>query len=103
MDVLETKYLSTDLNFMYKLLQFNNNPVRLVGTGSMASQYYPADFDFLCQVKKRPNLQNTYNCGVLNHKLGNYEKAIDYYEDAAYFKYPLAQKALSYCYSGHAP
>lgn len=60
MDVLETKYLSTDLNFMYKLLQFNNNPVRLVGTGSMASQYYPADFDFLCQVKKRPNLQNTY-------------------------------------------
>lgn len=53
MDVLEQKYLSTNLNFMLKVLQLGNNPIRLVGTGSMASQYYPADYDFLCQIKKK--------------------------------------------------
>jgi len=52
MDVLEQKYLSRDVNFLYKVLQLGNNPIRLVGTGSMASQYYPADYDFLCQVKQ---------------------------------------------------
>ena len=53
MDVLEQKYLSRDLNFLLRVLQLGNNPIRLVGTGSMASQYYPADFDFLCQVKTK--------------------------------------------------
>lgn len=53
MDVLETKYLSRNENFLYETLQLGNNPIRLVGTGSMASQYYPADFDFLCIVKKK--------------------------------------------------
>ena len=43
-------------------------------------------------------LKYTYNCGVLNHRLGNYKEAIQYYEEAAYNKYPIAQKALSYCY-----
>ena len=43
-------------------------------------------------------LRYNYNCGVLNHKLGNVEEAITYYEEAGYNKYPLAQKALSYCY-----
>lgn len=43
-------------------------------------------------------LKYNYNCGVLNHKLGNYEEAIKYYEEAAYNKYHLAQKALAYCY-----
>lgn len=43
-------------------------------------------------------LKYNYNCGVLHYKLRNYEKAIEYYEEAAYNKYPLAQKALSYCY-----
>lgn len=53
MDVLQEKYLSTDLNFLLEVLQLGNNPIRLVGTGSMASQYFPADFDFLCNVKQR--------------------------------------------------
>jgi TPR repeat protein len=43
-------------------------------------------------------LRYNYNCGVLNHKLGNFEEAIKYYEEAAYNKYPPAQQALSYCY-----
>jgi len=60
MDVLETKYLSRDLNFMYKVLDFNKNPIRLVGTSALASQYFPADFDFLCVVKNKLNVENTY-------------------------------------------
>ena len=68
MDVLETKYLSTDLNFMYKVLQYGNNKVRLVGTGSMASQYYPADFDFLCLVSKKESINKVYN---------NFKKIVD--------------------------
>jgi TPR repeat protein len=43
-------------------------------------------------------LKYTYNCGVLNHELKNYEEAINYYEEAAYNHYPYAQKALAYCY-----
>jgi hypothetical protein len=53
MDVLELRNLSTDVNFLYKVLQLDDNPIRLVGTGSMASQYFPADYDFLCVVKKK--------------------------------------------------
>jgi hypothetical protein len=60
MDVLEQKYLSRDLNFLLKVLQLGDNPIRLVGTGSMASQYFPADFDFLCQVKERYTPQKLY-------------------------------------------
>ncbi len=43
-------------------------------------------------------LKYNYNCGVLHQRLGNYKEAIEYYEEAAYNKYPRAQKALSYCY-----
>ena len=43
-------------------------------------------------------LRYNYNCGVIQHELGNYKEAITYYEEAAYHKYSLAQKALSYCY-----
>jgi predicted ATP-grasp superfamily ATP-dependent carboligase len=60
MDVLEQRYLNTDLNFMYKVLQFGNNPVRLVGTGSIASQYYPADFDFLSLIRNKYNYSQVY-------------------------------------------
>jgi len=53
MDVLEEKYLSRNLNFLLKVFKLGNNPIRLVGTGSMASQYFPADFDMLCQIKQK--------------------------------------------------
>ena len=43
-------------------------------------------------------LRYNYNLGVLNHYLEKYEDAINFYEEAAYNKYPIAQKALSYCY-----
>ena len=61
MDVLEERFLSTDVNFLYDVLQLGNNPIRLVGTGSMASQYYPADYDFLSQVKNKYTPLSLYN------------------------------------------
>jgi len=60
MDILEKKYLGRDTNFLYKVLQFKNNPVDLVGTGGMASQYYPADFDFLTKISGKVNAQIAY-------------------------------------------
>jgi len=60
MDILEKKYLGRDTNFLYKVLQFKNNPVDLVGTGGMASQYYPADFDFLTKIPNKINAQTAY-------------------------------------------
>jgi hypothetical protein len=61
MDVLEPKYLPRNTNFLYKLLQLGNNLVKLVGTGSMASQYYPADYDFLSQIKTEYTPTTVYN------------------------------------------
>lgn len=76
MDVLETKYLSKDLNFLIKVLQLDDNPIRLVGTGSMASQYYPADFDFLCNVKKDYNAESLFKA---------FKKIIDNIDDNKLF------------------
>ena len=59
MDILKEKYLKSDLNFMYNVFKLGNNPARLVGTGSMLSQYFPADFDFLCVVKDAPTYTPT--------------------------------------------
>ena len=60
MDVLQEKYLNSDLNFMYNVFKLGENKVRLVGTGSMASQYFPADFDFLCVVKDKYTKKQAY-------------------------------------------
>lgn len=61
MDVLEEKYLPRNTSFLYKLLQLGNNPVKLVGTGSMSSQYYPADYDFLSKIETKYTPSKLYN------------------------------------------
>lgn len=53
MDVLEERVLPIDTRFLYNTLQLGNNPVRLVGTGSLASQDYPADVDMLSIIKTK--------------------------------------------------
>ena len=53
MDVLEERVLPIDTRFLYNTLQLGNNPVRLVGTGSLASQDYPADVDMLSMIKTK--------------------------------------------------
>lgn len=60
--------------------------------------YNESDDIYTNKINSLYYLKYNYQCGVLNHKLGNYEEAIKYYEEAAYNKYPLAQKALAYCY-----
>lgn len=61
MDVLEERYLPTSTNFLYKVLKLGNNPIRLVGTGSIASQQYPADYDLLSIVKQKYTPDTLYN------------------------------------------
>ena len=62
-----------------------------------AIQFYTSKLNVLLNEPKR-YLRYNYNLGVLNYYLKNYEDAINFYEEAAYNKYPIAQKALSYCY-----
>jgi len=62
-----------------------------------AIQFYKSKLIDLLNESKRYKIYN-YNLGVLNYYLKNYEAAITFYEEAAYNKYPIAQKALSYCY-----
>tara|TARA_R110000868_G_scaffold45_2_gene587 strand:+ start:971 stop:2455 length:1485 start_codon:yes stop_codon:yes gene_type:complete len=60
MDVLENKTLNTDLNFMYNVFKFDNFDPRLVGTGSLKSQLYAADFDFLNIINKEYTPREAY-------------------------------------------
>lgn len=50
MDILQEKYPTKKIVDVMEILKFGENPVKLVGTGSMASQYYPADYDFLSKI-----------------------------------------------------
>jgi len=60
MDVLEKKYPQKNIRKLIKILTFNKNIVQLVGTGSMLSQWYPADFDFLSVITNKLNDYQTY-------------------------------------------
>ena len=79
-------------NYYKKLLNYYNKKLDTIVKTSLDSKcntYYT----------NVTYLRYNYNCGVLNYKLGNYKKAIIYYEEAAYNKYHKAQKALSYFYN----
>ena len=60
MNVLESKTLNTDLNFMYNVFKFDIFEPKLVGTGSLASQLYAADFDFLNIIDKKYTPKEAY-------------------------------------------
>ena len=60
-------------------------------------KYSNDDYKAIMKMNKKQLIYN-YNCGVLNHTLGNLVEAIEYYEEAAYLKFKPAQKALGYCY-----
>lgn len=60
MDVLEKKYSQKNIRKLLKILSFNKNIIQLVGTGSMQSQWYPADFDFLSIIHNKLNDYQTY-------------------------------------------
>lgn len=57
MNVLEKKYPQKDIFGAMKALKFANNPLELVGTSSLKSQLYAADYDFMSKISspKQPN------------------------------------------------
>ena len=50
MNILEQKYPAKQLVKIIKILQLKDSLTKLVGTGALASQLFPADYDFLCNV-----------------------------------------------------
>jgi hypothetical protein len=60
MDVLQERILPIDTGFLYNVFQLGDNPVRLVGTGSLASQDYPADIDMLSVIKTKYSPSRLY-------------------------------------------
>jgi len=54
MDILETKGnfdLKDEIKNIMKILKFKNNPIELKGSGSLKSQEYFSDYDFLTKIK----------------------------------------------------
>jgi hypothetical protein len=60
MDVLEKSYPKQNIVSIMKILKYNKNPLELVGTGSMKSQYYPADYDFLSKITNKLSPTKSY-------------------------------------------
>lgn len=60
MNVLEKKYPQKNISNAVEILKFGLNKPELVGTGSLSSQYYPADYDFLCKIKTKYDNEKSY-------------------------------------------
>ena len=90
-------------NYNKELLDYYTKKIDIIRQYYKDNNIYETNYDNL-DVDNEINYVNmlylryNYNCGVLNHESLNYKDAIKYYEEAAYNKYPQAQKALSYCY-----
>jgi hypothetical protein len=52
-DILEKRYPPPSLLNVLDILKFNENPLQLVGSGSLLSQQYPADYDLLTVVRDK--------------------------------------------------
>ena len=50
MNVLEKKYPSREIASIVELLQYDENPIQLLGTGGNASQNYPSDIDLFSKI-----------------------------------------------------
>jgi len=87
MDVLQEKYLDEQFRFLLETFRLGTNPIRLVGTGAMESQDYPADFDFLCNVTKR------YTPEKLNNDFQKILSKIDNENKLFFIEFKLQQLA----------
>jgi hypothetical protein len=52
-DILEKRFPPPSLLKVLEMLKFNENPLQLVGSGSLLSQQYPADYDLLTVVRDK--------------------------------------------------
>ncbi len=50
MDVLENRYPAQEIAHSVRLLRFGNTYPKLVGTGALASQLFPADYDLMVKI-----------------------------------------------------
>jgi len=50
-DILEKRFPPPSLLKVLDILKFNDNPLQLVGSGSLLSQQYPADYDLLTVIR----------------------------------------------------
>jgi len=53
-NVLDEKILNKQENYLYSVLKYKDSLPKLVGTGSILSQAFPADIDLLCPVTNKP-------------------------------------------------
>lgn len=60
MDIIKKSYPKGEIIDVMKICQFNKNPLVLVGTGALLSQYYPADFDFMSRILKKLDINKSY-------------------------------------------
>lgn len=60
MDIIEKAYPKQQIITVMNVLQFNSNPIQLVGTGGLKSQLYPADYDFMSKIVNKLSIENSY-------------------------------------------
>ena len=60
MDIIEKAYPKQQIINVMRILQFNNNPIQLVGTGGLKSQLYPADYDFMTPIINKLNVEKSF-------------------------------------------
>jgi hypothetical protein len=60
MDIIEKAYPKQQIISVMNILQFNNNPIQLVGTGGLKSQLYPADYDFMSKIIYKLSVEKSY-------------------------------------------
>lgn len=60
MDIIEKAYPKQQIISVMNILQFNNNPIQLVGTGGLKSQLYPADYDFMSKIIYKLSIEKSY-------------------------------------------
>jgi hypothetical protein len=60
--ILEKRYPEKEIRKTVNILRFNYNIIELVGTGSLKSQLYPSDYDFMTKINFRDmELEDIYN------------------------------------------
>jgi hypothetical protein len=61
MDILEKAFPIQKILKTMEILQFGTDLIQLVGTGSLKSQIYPADFDFMEKITNKMGVDESYD------------------------------------------
>lgn len=86
MDILEKAYPIQKILHTMEILQFGKSQIQLVGTGSLKSALYPADFDFMEKVEDNMNVEESFN------EFNRIIKDIHDYEDLYFIEFKFQTK-----------